>query len=184
MTPDYSSTGWKTVFFTCFHRSVHKVKLEIKVLTGSLGWHKHHTGCVQHEKSTRITFRKVTLGISDVAITRISHRPQPVYTRDYSWTGESHCYVVHTGNKTTGSLGWHKHTQDVFTWTRITFRKTFRNAIQNVIGIVIWTRSHGLQTPFQSRWPMRLCIDPWLQRAFLKCTRTNHVPKQLCVHMV
>ena len=27
----------------------------------------------------------------------------------------------------------------VFTWTRITFRKTFRNVIQNVIGIVIWT---------------------------------------------
>ena len=30
-------------------------------------------------------------------------------------------------------------------------------------------------------------IDPyayaWLQRAFLKCTRTNHVPKELCVHM-
>ena len=27
----------------------------------------------------------------------------------------------------------------VFTWERITFRKTFRIAIQNVIGIVIWT---------------------------------------------
>ena len=28
-------------------------------------------------------------------------------------------------------------TLGVFTWTRITFRKTFRNVIQNVIGIVI-----------------------------------------------
>ena len=27
----------------------------------------------------------------------------------------------------------------VFTWARITFRKTFRITIQNVIGIVIWT---------------------------------------------
>ena len=31
-------------------------------------------------------------------------------------------------------------------------------------------------------------IDPcpyaWLQRAFLKCTRMNHVPKELCVHIV
>ena len=27
----------------------------------------------------------------------------------------------------------------VFTWARITFQKTFRIAIQNVIGIVIWT---------------------------------------------
>ena len=29
-------------------------------------------------------------------------------------------------------------TEAVFTWARITFRKTFRIAIQNVIGIVIW----------------------------------------------
>ena len=33
----------------------------------------------------------------------------------------------------------------------------------------------------------RALIDPcayaWLQRAFLKCTRTNHVPKEFCVHM-
>ena len=33
----------------------------------------------------------------------------------------------------------------------------------------------------------RALIDPcayaWLQRAFLKCTRTNHVPIELCVHM-
>ena len=68
-------------------------------------------------------------------------------------------------------------TMGVFTWTRITFRKTFRNVIQNVIGIVIWTTC-VLQTPFQSwsgtahcewyfapttqsaraDWPMRLCM--------------------------
>ena len=30
-------------------------------------------------------------------------------------------------------------TMAVFIWARITFRKTFRIAIQNVIGIVIWT---------------------------------------------
>ena len=82
----------------------------------------------------------------------------------------------------------------VFTWARITFRKTFRIAIQNVIGIVIWT------TCIVNAFPItiRICalrgnillllrsprglIDPcayaWLQRIFLKCTRTNHVPKE------
>ena len=88
----------------------------------------------------------------------------------------------------------------VFTWTRITFRKTFRNVIQNVIGIVITTFYMGykrLSNHVQElrtasdillllRSP-RALIDPcayaWLQRAFLKCTRTNHVPKQLCVYM-
>ena len=88
----------------------------------------------------------------------------------------------------------------VFTWTRITFRKTFRNVIQNVIGIVIWTTcvymgnkrlsNHDQELRTASdillllRSPCAL-IDPcayaWLQRAFLKCTRTNHVPKQICV---
>ena len=29
------------------------------------------------------------------------------------------------------------YTMGVFTWTRITFRKTFQNVIQNVIGILI-----------------------------------------------
>ena len=90
----------------------------------------------------------------------------------------------------------------VFTWARITFRKTFRIAIQNVIGIVIWTtcvhmpckrlpnHDQDLRTASDIllllRSP-RMLIDPcayaWLQRAFLKCTRTNHVPKELCVHM-
>ena len=90
----------------------------------------------------------------------------------------------------------------VFTWTRITFRKTFRNVIQNVIGIVIWTTcvymgykrlsNHDQELRTASdillllRSP-RALIDPcayaWLQRAVLKCTRTNHVPKELCVYM-
>ena len=96
----------------------------------------------------------------------------------------------------------HGRTMGVFTWTRITFRKTFRNVIQNVIGIVIWTTcvymgykrlsNHDQELRTASdillllRSP-RALIDPcayaWLQRAFLKCTRTNHVPKQLCVYM-
>ena len=90
----------------------------------------------------------------------------------------------------------------VFTWTRITFRKTFQNAIQNVIGIVIWTtfvhmgykrlsnHDQDLRTASDVLLLLRsphALIDPcayaWLQRAFLKCTRTNHVPKQLCVHI-
>ena len=106
------------------------------------------------------------------------------------------------------STGWfctlegNNETLGVFTWTRITFRKTFRNVIQNVIGIVIWTTcvymgykrlsNHDQELRTASdillllRSP-RALIDPcayaWLQRAFLKCTRTNHVPKQLCVYM-
>ena len=90
----------------------------------------------------------------------------------------------------------------VFTWARITFRKMFRIVIQNVIGIVIELRAF---TCIANAFPItiRICalrgnillllrspralIDPctnaWLQRAFLKCTRTNHVPKELCFHM-
>ena len=90
----------------------------------------------------------------------------------------------------------------VFTWARITFRKTFRIAIQNVIGTVIWTTCINMHC---KRLPItiRICalrgnillllrspcalIDPcayaWLQRTFIKCTRTNHVQKELCVHM-
>ena len=30
---------------------------------------------------------------------------------------------------------------------------------------------------------LRWLTHAWLQRAFPKCTRTNHVPKELCVHM-
>ena len=94
------------------------------------------------------------------------------------------------------------YTLGVFTWTRITFRKTFRNVIQNVIGIVIWTTcvymgykrlsnhdqelrtaSDNLLLLRSPRAPIDPCAYAWLQRAFLKCTRTNHVPKQLCVYM-
>ena len=67
----------------------------------------------------------------------------------------------------------------MFTWARITFRKTFRIAIQNVIEIVIWTtcvhmhckrltnydqdlrtaRSYFAPTAQSARaWPMRLCM--------------------------
>ena len=103
----------------------------------------------------------------------------------------------------------HKYTQmnepgfkAVFTWARITFRKTFRIAIQNVIGIMIWTtcvHMHCKCLPITIRIcalrvnillllrSRRVLIDPcayaWLQRAFLKCTRTNHIPKELCIHM-
>ena len=69
----------------------------------------------------------------------------------------------------------------MFTWARITFWKTFRIAIQNVIGIVIWTtcvhmhckrlpnRDQDLRTA--SDILLLALIDPyayaWLQRAFL-----------------
>ena len=80
-------------------------------------------------------------------------------------------------------------TLGVFTWTRITFRKTFRNVIQSVIGIVIWTTCTcvymGYKTPFQSRSGTAHCgwyfapttqsarwlthaLYAWLQRAFFK----------------
>ena len=98
-------------------------------------------------------------------------------------------------------------TLGVFTWTRITFRKTFRNAIQNVIAIVIsnYVRSHGLQMPFQSRssgsahcewyfapttqsaradWPIALMYGSSARIFKMHSARSNHVPKQLCVHMV
>ena len=103
----------------------------------------------------------------------------------------------------------HKYTQmnepgfmAVFTWVRITFRKTFRIAIQNVIG---WWFELRVFACIVNAFPItiRICAlrvyillllrsrrvlsDPcayaWLQRAFLKCTRTNHIPKEFCIHM-
>ena len=79
----------------------------------------------------------------------------------------------------------------VFTWARITFWKRFRIAIQNVIGIVIWTTCVHMHCKRPSPNTIRICalrvifcsycavrarwlthvLIAWLQRAFLKCTR-------------
>ena len=56
-----------------------------------------------------------------------------------------------------------------------------------------YVRSQALQPPSQSRTGSAHCqiifcvllrrlTHAWLQRAFPKCARMNHVPKELCVH--
>ena len=79
----------------------------------------------------------------------------------------------------------------LFTKERITFWKPFRIAIRFLIGFVIWT------TCVHMRWKRRLdhrrdlhttfllrrLTHAWLQRAFPSFqARTNHVPRELCVH--
>ena len=84
----------------------------------------------------------------------------------------------------------------LFTKERITFRKPFRIAIRFLIGFVIWTmcvHMHCKRRPnheqeviilFLLRSPHWL-THAWLQRAFPKCTRTNHVPERtLCSHVL
>ena len=88
----------------------------------------------------------------------------------------------------------------LFPKERFAFRKSFRNAIRFLIGFVIWTtcvhkhyfvnavpitnricalRGNILFLLRSPRW----LTHAWLQRAFPNCTRTNHVPKELCVRM-
>ena len=92
----------------------------------------------------------------------------------------------------------------VFTWTIRTFRNTFQKRdpnyeigicdvnyvvftwATNAFPITIWICA--LRVMFWSYYgnPRALsdpCAYAWLQLAFFKCTRTNNVPKQLCVHM-
>ena len=89
-----------------------------------------------------------------------------------------------------------RKTLGLFTKERITFRKPFRIAIRFLIGFVIWTihvRSQALQPPVSITnricalrgnilFLLRRLAHAWLQRAFPKCARTNHVPKELCIH--
>ena len=95
------------------------------------------------------------------------------------------------------------HTVAVFTWTRITFRKTFRIAIQNVIGIVIWTtcvhmhcnafpimiricplRGNFAPTAQSARadWPMRLCMA--LACIFIMHTHESRSERALRSHVL
>ena len=83
----------------------------------------------------------------------------------------------------------HNSTLAVFTWARITFRKTWLGSwfelraftcIVNAFPITISIcalRGNSLLLLRSPRPLIDPCAYAWLQRAFLKCTRTNHVRK-------
>ena len=81
-------------------------------------------------------------------------------------------------------------TMAVFTWARITFWKTFRIAIQNVIGIVIWTICFPIMIRIcalrvQSAcadWPMRLCMAS--ARIFKMHTHESRSERALHSHVL
>ena len=95
----------------------------------------------------------------------------------------------------------HLNRVPVFTKERITFRKTFQIAIRFVSHVGSWFELRAF-TCIANAVPItnRICAlrgnilfllrsprwltHAWLQCAFPKCTRTNHVPKELCVHII
>ena len=68
------------------------------------------------------------------------------------------------------------------TWLRSWFELRAFTCIANAFPITIRIcalRGNILLLLRSPRW----LTHAWLQRAFSNCTRTNHVPKELCVHM-